>query len=41
VALQRASREDKADFMTPPMRRFFGAVARRMLDVGYLRLCFF
>ena len=40
VALQRASREDKADFMTPPMRRFFGAVARRMLDVGYLRLCF-
>lgn len=40
VALQRASREDKADFMTPAMRRFFGAVARRMLDAGYLRLCF-
>jgi CelD/BcsL family acetyltransferase involved in cellulose biosynthesis len=40
VALQRASREDKAEFMTPPMRRFFGAVARRMLDAGYLRLCF-
>lgn len=40
VALQRASREDKAEFMTPEMRRFFGAVARRMLDAGYLRLCF-
>lgn len=40
VALQRASRVDKAEFMTPPMRRFFGAVARRMLDAGYLRLCF-
>ncbi len=40
VVLQRASREDKADFMTPEMRRFFGAVARTMLDAGYLRLCF-
>lgn len=40
VALQRASRVDKAEFMTPQMRRFFGAVARRMLDAGYLRLCF-
>lgn len=40
VALQRASREDKAEFMTPQMRRFFGVVARRMLDAGYLRLCF-
>ena len=40
VALQRASREDKADFMTPQMRRFFGAVARAMLDAGYLRLGF-
>jgi len=40
VALQRASREDKAEFMTPEMRRFFGIVARRMLDAGYLRLCF-
>ena len=40
VALQQASREDKAEFMTPQMRRFFGAVAERMLDAGYLRLCF-
>ncbi|MBX3011537.1 MAG: GNAT family N-acetyltransferase [Caldilineaceae bacterium] len=40
VALQRASREDKAEFMTPEMRRFFGAAARRMLEAGYLRLCF-
>ncbi|MBK8050654.1 MAG: GNAT family N-acetyltransferase [Anaerolineales bacterium] len=40
VALQRASREDKADFMTPEMRRFFSAVARRMLDAGHLRLFF-
>ena len=40
VALQRASRADKAEFMTPEMRRFFGIVARRMLDAGYLRLCF-
>jgi CelD/BcsL family acetyltransferase involved in cellulose biosynthesis len=40
VALQRASREDKAEFMTPQMRRFFGLAARRMLDAGYLRLCF-
>jgi len=40
IALQRASREDKAEFMTPQMRRFFGTVARRMLDMGYLRLCF-
>jgi CelD/BcsL family acetyltransferase involved in cellulose biosynthesis len=40
IALQRASREDKAEFMTPQMRRFFGTVARRMMDAGYLRLCF-
>ncbi len=40
IALQRASREDKAEFMTPQMCRFFGIVARRMLDMGYLRLCF-
>jgi CelD/BcsL family acetyltransferase involved in cellulose biosynthesis len=38
--LQRASREDKAEFMTPEMRRFFGAMAKRMLEAGYLRLCF-
>lgn len=40
VALQRASRADKADFMTPAMRRFFLAVARRMLEVDRLRLFF-
>ncbi len=40
VALQRASRTDKAEFMTPEMRRFFGAVARNMMAAGYLRLCF-
>lgn len=40
VALQRASRADKADFMTPQMRRFFLAIAQRMLEVGTLRLLF-
>ena len=40
VALQQASREDKAKFMTPEMRRFFGAVAERMLEAGTLRLGF-
>lgn len=40
VALQQASRPDKAEFMTPEMRRFFGGMAQRMLDAGYLRLCF-
>lgn len=40
VELQRASRVDKAEFMTPEMRRFFGAVAQTLLDAGYLRLCF-
>lgn len=40
VALQRASREDKATFMTPEMRRFFLAVARRTLEMGVLRLFF-
>ncbi len=40
VALQQASREDKAKFMTPAMHRFFDAVARCMLDAGYLRLLF-
>jgi len=40
VVLQRASREDKAEFMTPEMRRFFLAVARRTLDMGVLRLFF-
>ena len=40
VALQQASREDKAEFMTPQMRRFFGIMAQRMQDAGWLRLCF-
>ncbi|MFZ1769387.1 MAG: GNAT family N-acetyltransferase [Caldilinea sp.] len=40
VALQRASRADKADFMTPQMRRFFLAIAQRMLEAGWLRLFF-
>jgi CelD/BcsL family acetyltransferase involved in cellulose biosynthesis len=40
VVLQRASRVDKADFMTPRMRRFFLAIARRMLAAGWLRLLF-
>ncbi len=40
AALQRASREDKAEFMTPEMRRFFTAMAKRMQDAGWLRLCF-
>ena len=40
VALQQASREDKAEFMTPEMRHFFGVMAQRMQDMGWLRLCF-
>lgn len=40
VVLQRASRADKADFMTPQMRRFFLAIAQRMLEAGLLRLLF-
>jgi CelD/BcsL family acetyltransferase involved in cellulose biosynthesis len=40
IALQQASREDKAQFMTPAMRRFFTAAARTMFEAGYLRLCF-
>ena len=40
VALQRASRADKADFMTPAMRRFFLGVAQRMLEADRLRLFF-
>jgi CelD/BcsL family acetyltransferase involved in cellulose biosynthesis len=40
IALQRASREDKATFMTPEMQRFFLAVARRTLEMGALRLFF-
>ncbi len=40
IALQQASRSDKAEFMTPEMRRFFHAMARRMMDKGWLRLSF-
>ncbi|MEZ4658574.1 MAG: GNAT family N-acetyltransferase [Caldilineaceae bacterium] len=40
IRLQRASRDDKADFMTPHMRSFFTNMAQRMLDAGRLRLCF-
>lgn len=40
VALQQASRTDKAEFMTPEMRRFFSTMAQRMQEAGYLRLCF-
>jgi CelD/BcsL family acetyltransferase involved in cellulose biosynthesis len=40
AALQRASREDKAEFMTPEMRRFFNVMAQRMQAAGHLRLCF-
>lgn len=40
VALQRASRVDKSEFMTPAMRRFFQAAARALYDAGWLRLCF-
>ncbi len=40
VALQQASREDKAEFMTPHMRHFFGVMAQRMQEAGWLRLCF-
>lgn len=40
IRLQRASRDDKAEFMTATMERFFRGVAKRMLEAGYLRLCF-
>ena len=40
IALQRASRTDKADFMTPEMRRFFNGIAHVLLDAGYLNLSF-
>ncbi len=40
IALQRASREDKSEFMTPEMHRFFMAAARTMFDAGYLRMWF-
>ena len=40
IALQRASRFDKSEFMTPQMRRFFMAAARCMFDAGWLRLGF-
>ena len=40
IALQRASRDDKSEFMTPEMRRFFSAMARTLFDAGWLRLLF-
>lgn len=40
IALQRASRADKSEFMTPEMRRFFMAMARVIFDAGWLRLMF-
>ncbi len=40
VALQQASKEDKAEFMTVEMRRFFNAMAQRMMDKGWLKLSF-
>lgn len=40
VALQQASRPDKAEFMTPEMHHFFRVMAQRMYDAGWLRLCF-
>ena len=40
IALQRASRQDKSEFMTPAMRRFFMAMARTLYDAGWLRLLF-
>ncbi len=40
VALQRASRQDKSEFMTPEMHRFFLVAARTMMEAGWLRLCF-
>lgn len=40
VALQRMSRADKEEFMTPQMQEFFIALAHCMMDAGYLRLSF-
>lgn len=40
IALQQASRDDKAEFMTLEMRRFFNAMAQRMMDIGWLQLSF-
>ena len=40
IALQQASREDKAEFMTPEMHRFFNAMSQRMLANGWLQLSF-
>lgn len=40
IALQRASRVDKSEFMTAPMRRFFHAAARTLFAAGWLRLSF-
>lgn len=40
IRLQRASRDDKAEFMTATMEHFFRGMAHKMLQAGYLRLCF-
>lgn len=40
IALQRASRSDKAEFMTQEMHRFFTGICRAMADAGFLRLFF-
>ena len=40
LRLQRASREDKAEFMTEEMARFFRNMAGFMQDMGHLRLFF-
>lgn len=38
LRLQRMSRPDKEEFMTPQMERFFRVMARHMLEAGYLQL---
>lgn len=40
LSMMMGSRRDKAGFLTPEMRRFFGAVARAMSGYGLLRLGF-
>ncbi len=40
IRLQRMSSRDKKEFMTPTMQRFFQAIARRMMEMGTLRLAF-
>ena len=40
IRLFRASRKDKAQFMTPEMASFFRSLAHSMAEAGYLRLYF-